>query len=84
MAGEYEVAIPHFLEEMANDNLDFLDIEMIVANGRIHRRFTKDIRGPRYEIIGPSVDGRAIAVVCRIKETGLVLLITTYAVEWVQ
>jgi len=78
---EYEIAIPRFFEEMANDYLIFADIEMAVANGEIRRRFTKDPRGTRYEVIGPATDGRQIAIICRIKSTGKLLLITTYALE---
>jgi len=37
-AGEYEFAIPHFFEEMANDDLLFADIESAIATGRIRRR----------------------------------------------
>jgi uncharacterized protein DUF4258 len=77
----YEFTIPHFLEEMANDDLGLADIEMAIANGHIRRRFTKDPRGTRYEVVGPATDGREIAVVCRIKETGKLLFITTYALE---
>ena len=78
---EYEIAIPHFFEEMADDDLTFPDIELAVANGRIRRRFTRDPRGARYEVVGTSSDGRQIAVICRIKETGKLLFITTYALE---
>ena len=35
---QYEFAIPHFFEEMANDDLIFADIEMVIATGRIRRR----------------------------------------------
>ena len=76
---EYEFTIPHFFEEMANDNLTFMDIEMAINKGRINRKFTRDPRGARYEIIGPVTDGRKIAIICRIKSTGKLLLITTYA-----
>lgn len=76
---EYEFTIPHFFEEMANDNLTFMDIEMAINKGRINRKFTRDPRGARYEIIGPVTDGREIAIICRIKSTGKLLLITTYA-----
>ena len=31
--GDYEFTIPHFFEEMAEDNLAFADIEMAIANG---------------------------------------------------
>jgi hypothetical protein len=78
---QYEFAVPHFFEEMANDGLIFADIEMAVTNGRIRRRFTRDPRGARYEVVGAATDGRQIAVICRIKETGKLLFITTYALE---
>ena len=78
---EYEFAIPHFFEEMANDELIFADIETAVANGRIRRRFTRDSRGIRYEVGGIATDGRQIATICRIKETGKLLFVTAYALE---
>ncbi|HZX48181.1 MAG TPA: DUF4258 domain-containing protein [Nitrospirota bacterium] len=78
---EYEFALPHFFEELANDNLIFADIEMAIANGQINRKFTRDPRGTRYEVVGTATDGRKIAVICRIKSTGKLLLITTYALE---
>jgi hypothetical protein len=79
--GEYEFAIPHFFEEMANDDLLFADIERVIATGHIRRRFTRDSRGARYEIVGTASDEREIAVICRLKETGKLLFITTYALE---
>jgi hypothetical protein len=57
------------------------DIEMAMAHGHIRRRFTRDPRGTRYEIVGPATDDREIAVICRIKNTWKLLLITTYALE---
>jgi hypothetical protein len=79
--GDYEFAIPHFFEEMANDDLLFADIERVIATGRIRRRFTRDSRGARYEVVGITTDEREAAVICRIKETGKLLFITTYALE---
>ena len=78
---EYEFAVPHFFEEMANDDLIFADIEMAIANGRVRRRFTRDPRGVRYEVVGPTIDGRQVAIMCRIKTTGKLLFITTYLAE---
>ncbi len=78
---EYEFTIPHFFEEMADDNLTFADIEMAIANGRLRRKFTRDPRGTRYEVVGSAKDGREIAIICRIKSTGKLLFITTYALE---
>ena len=78
---EYEFTIPHFFEEMANDNLIFADIEKVVLNGRMRRKFTREPRGTRYEVVGKAIDGREVAVICRIKSTGKLLFITTYALE---
>jgi hypothetical protein len=77
---EYELTLPHFFEEMADDNLTFADIETALANGKISRKFTRDPRGTRYEVVGPAIDGREIAIICRVKSTGKLLLITTYVV----
>ena len=79
--GEYEMTLPHFIEEMAEDDLAFADIETAIASGKVRRRFTGDPRGTRYEVVGPANDGRQIAVVCRLKTTGKLLLITTYALD---
>ncbi|MGH9928168.1 MAG: DUF4258 domain-containing protein [Pyrinomonadaceae bacterium] len=79
--GEYEFAIPHFFEEMANDDLIFADIERVITTGRIRQRFTRDPRGARYEILGMTTDEREAAVICRIKATGKLLFITTYALD---
>ena len=77
---EYDFVIPHFFEEMANDDLAFDDIENAIMNGAINRIFKDDPRGTRYEIVGSTLDGRIIAVMCRIKETGKLLFITTWEV----
>lgn len=79
--GKYEFTLPHFFEEMADDDLIFPDIEMVVANGRIRRTFTSDPRGIRYEVVGPAIDGRQIGIICRIKNTGKLLFITVYDLE---
>jgi hypothetical protein len=77
--GDYEFTIPHFFEEMAEDNLILADIEAAIADGRISRRYKRDPRGTRYEVVGKAVDGRNVSVICRFKSTGKLLLITTYA-----
>jgi hypothetical protein len=81
---EYEFTIPHFFEEMADDNLIFADIEMAITKGRIGRKFTRDPRGTRYEVVGPTTNGREIGIICRIKSTGKLLFITTYALEEIE
>ncbi|WP_432264769.1 hypothetical protein [Candidatus Methylomirabilis limnetica] len=54
---------------------------MAIATGRVRRRFTRDPRGTRYEIVGAAIDGRPVAIICRIKERGKLLFITTCLVE---
>ena len=76
---EYEFTIPHFFEEMAADNLEFADIKRTIETGKIRRKFTRDPRGTRYEIIGRSTDERGVGIICRIKNTGKLLFITVYA-----
>ena len=78
---EYEFTIPHFFEEMAEDDINFADIEMAIAKGWIRRKFKRDPRGTRYEVVGPTTNGREIGIICRIKSTGKLLFITTYASE---
>jgi len=78
---DYEFTIPHFFEEMADDDLQWVDIETAMLNGKVRRRFTRDPRGARYEVVGSATDGRQVAIVCRIKDTGKLLFITTYVVE---
>ncbi len=59
-------------------NLEFTDVKRAVETGRIRRKFTRDPRGTRYEIVGRSTDEREIGVICRIKSTGKLLFITVY------
>jgi hypothetical protein len=71
----------HANEEMSDDNLTTSDIEQVLLRGRIRKRFTRDPRGARYEVIGEALDGRPVAVVCRLLETGWLRIITAYAIE---
>jgi hypothetical protein len=47
----------------------------------VRRKFTDDPLGTRYEVVGEATDGRRVAVICRFKETGKLLLITTWVLE---
>lgn len=67
----------HAEEEMVNDRLERDDIENAILKGKMEKRLTKDIRGIRYRIEGPTKDGRRIHVICRFKEESLVI-VTTY------
>ena len=76
---EYEFTVPHFFEEMVNDDLEFSDVENIIKTGTVKQKFTRDPRGTRYEIVGYSNDEREVAIICRIKSTGKLLFVTIYA-----
>ena len=70
----------HVEDEMLEDNLERFDVEHAILKGRIEKKLTKDPRGTRYRIEGPSRDGRIIHVLCRFKESQGLLIITTYEV----
>jgi hypothetical protein len=77
-AGRYEVTDPHFLNELIEDDLTMVAAEAAVLTGSITTRYMDDPRGPRYRIVGKATDGRSVAVVIRLKETGIPLFITVY------
>jgi len=49
--GDYDLT-RHAVDEMAEDNLDVLDVECAILNGEIVKTETDDLRGARYTIIG--------------------------------
>jgi acyl-CoA reductase-like NAD-dependent aldehyde dehydrogenase len=71
----------HANEEMSEDGLEAIDVEHVILTGDAARRFTRDPRGTRYEVVGGTTDGRRAAVVCRFLPSGVVLIITAYVVE---
>lgn len=71
----------HANEEMSKDELEAGDIESIVLTGKVARRFARDPRGIRYEVVGDTTDGRRAYVVCRFLPSGVLLIITAYAEE---
>ena len=77
-AGRYEIADPHFLNELMEDDLTTVDAESAVLTGSVAARYLDDPRGPRYRIVGRATDGRFVAVIARLKETGIPLFITVY------
>lgn len=71
----------HANDEMADDFLVAADIENIILTGEIARRFTRDPRGTRYEVLGGTTDYRRACVVCRFLLSGVLLIITAYVAE---
>lgn len=72
----------HAMEEMAEDDLDVLDIEEAVLNGRVVRSNKDDPRGTRYTVEGMALDGqKLVAIVGRFHGTSRFLIITVYDVN---
>jgi hypothetical protein len=71
----------HANEEMSADDLVAEDVESVILTGEIARRFTRDPRGTRYEVVGDTADGRRACVVCRFLPSTALLVITAYAKE---
>jgi hypothetical protein len=78
--GNYDMTY-HAVEEMAEDNLEILDVESAVLSAKIIKREKDDLRGIKYLIKGVASDrSTPIGVVGRFKETGTFLIITVYAI----
>lgn len=72
----------HAYDEMAEDNLDVLDIESAILTGEINQTLTKDPRGTRYVIIGTATDqATAVGVVVRFVERDQLLVLTVYEIK---
>lgn len=70
----------HALEEADADDLTLYDIRNALLNGELESTFTDDPRGPRY-VVSDSLAGRQIAVVCRFRGDGrMLIIITAYGV----
>lgn len=71
----------HAIEEMADDELETLDIENAILNGKIMKIDKNDPLGTKYIIQGVAKDqSTLIGIVGRFKETGVFLIITVYAI----
>jgi hypothetical protein len=67
----------HADEEAMNDGIDIYDIEYCLLSGTIQQSWPDEAK---YEIVGVSIDGRAIGVVCRITSGSKVRIITVYEI----
>ena len=71
----------HAVEEMAEDELDLIDVETAILNGRPIKTERDDPRGPRYILHGTGADGMTpVGTVGRFTEPGYYLIITVYKV----
>lgn len=71
----------HALEEMAEDELDLVDVETAILEGKLIRTEKEDPRGTRYTVHGTGADGTTtVGTVGRFTETGRYLIVTVYEV----
>ena len=71
----------HAMEEMAEDDLDILDVEQAVLNGRIARIEKGDPRGTKFVIEGTGMDQTTpVGVVGRFTGDERYLIITVYEI----
>ena len=76
----YDMTV-HVVEEMAEDDLDLIDVETAILNGRLIKTEKDDPRGTRYTVHGTGADGTTpVGTVGRFTETGRYLIITVYKV----
>jgi hypothetical protein len=71
----------HAMEEMAEDELDIVDVEQAVLNGQVVRREKHDPRGTKYVVEGLAADGEtSVEVVGRFLDNERYLIITIYEI----
>jgi Domain of unknown function (DUF4258) len=71
----------HAMDETAEDNLDLLDVEHAILNGRIAKVEKDDLRGAKYVVKGFALDEQTlVGVVGRFTTAGRYLIITVYEV----
>ena len=78
--GAYDMTA-HAVAEMAEDELDLMDVETAMLNGRLIKTEKDDPRGGRHTVHGLGADGTTpVGAVGRFTETGRYLIITVYEV----
>jgi Domain of unknown function (DUF4258) len=77
----YEFTI-HALEEMDEDNVVEEDVRHALMHGSLESELTDDPRGVRFVVRGRTQDEDfEIEVVCRFLPSGMLRIITVYAIE---
>ena len=72
----------HATDEMAEDNLDILDVEQAILSGQVVRREKDDARGMKYVVEGLATDGvTLVGVVGRFSGRERYLIITIYEIR---
>ena len=65
----------HADDEAMQDGFNIYDIENGILNGKVRKTWPKE---EKLEVVGKSLDGREIGIVCRITLGGKVRVITVY------
>lgn len=79
--GRYEYSI-HALEEMDEDHLADSDVHEAIMKGDVVAKLTGDPRGARFVVRGFALDQETeVEVICRFLSSGILRIITVYAVE---
>jgi hypothetical protein len=69
----------HAMEEMAEDDLDIIDVEHSILNGTVVRTDRDDPRGTKYVVKGMAVDEiTPVGTAGRFTSTARYLIITVY------
>ena len=77
----YDMTV-HAVEEMAEDDLDLIDVETVIFNGTLINTERNDPRGTRYTLHGTAADGTTpVGTIGRFVDTGRYLIITVYEVK---
>jgi hypothetical protein len=72
----------HAADEMAEDNLDILDVEQAILSGEVVRTEKDDPRGTKYIVEGLATDGTtSVGVVGRFLDNERYLIITIYEIS---
>ena len=78
---EYDMTV-HAMEEMAEDDLDILDVEEAVLNGQVVRTDKRDPQATKFVIEGLALDGEVfVGLVGRFTSTNRFLVITVYEIH---
>ena len=65
----------HADDEATAEGFDIYDVEHGILTGKIRRTWPRE---GKYEVVGESIDGLRIGIVCRITQMGKVRIITVY------
>ena len=72
----------HAYDEIAEDNLDVLDVESAILTGNIDKILTMDPRGTRYVVVGQATDETTpVGVVVRFVQHDQLLVLTAYEIK---